>query len=136
MKVSVSFFCERTQRLHAVHVAAERSVILELQGEFNRRNQSRGGHISERIFGHARDVDHQRNAAAGPDVNGRSAAGETREGTRDRVRQFHGIFCDTSTQRASRSTHEEYGAKRGLAVFLDSLHRPSQEVWNLSLNRT
>src|SRR5882672_1183837 len=61
---------------HVIHVSAKRRVISELQSEFNRSNQRWCRHITESTLGHARYVDHEGDAATGPHVNRRTAAGD------------------------------------------------------------
>ena len=74
------------ERTNVVHVAAQRGVVLNLQGELYGRNQRWRRHIAKSMFRHAADVHHERDAAAGPDVNRRAATGDSGQRVAHRVR--------------------------------------------------
>ena len=79
-------------------MAAERSVVGFLQREFYRSDDRRRRHIAESVFRHARDVDHEGDAAAGPDVGGSAAGGDASDAVFHRIRKLDGIFGDACAQ--------------------------------------
>src|SRR5437588_10983759 len=111
------------QRTNVIHVAAERGIILELQSKFYGSDQRRRGHITERVLGHAGDVNHEGDAAAGPYVNWRTAASDAGQRVPYRMRQPHRILRDAGSQRSSGAGHEQNGRESRFAIFLDARHR-------------
>src|SRR5258708_22343982 len=114
------------ERTNMIHVSAEGSIVLELQSEFYGSDKRRRGHITERALGHAAYIDHEGDAAAGPDVNRRAAAGDAGESVPHRMRQAHGILGDAGPQRTPRTAQDRNRRERGLAILLDAGDRPGE----------
>ena len=114
------------ERPHLVDMAAERGVIVEAQGEFDRRDDGGRRHIAEGVFGHQRDVDHEGDAAARPYGDRRAARGHGRQRLTHRAREPHGVIRNAGAQRASGARHEEDRAERRLTILADALDRFAQ----------
>ena len=123
------------ERPHLVDMAAERRVIVEAQGEFDRRDDGGRRHIAEGILGQQRDVDHEGDAAARPDGDRRAARGHSRQRLTHRAREPNGILRHAGAQRTSGARHEEDRAERRLAVLADALDRFAQVFGQLRLDR-
>ena len=111
------------KRPDAVAIAAERLVVGAPQGELDGGHQGRRRHVAEGALGHARDVDHERDAAARPDVDRSAAAGDAGERIPDRAGEPHRVLGDARAQRAAGPAHEQHRGQRRLAVLGDPLDR-------------
>ena len=83
---------DRIQPTHMVEVAAKRGVIGQVQGEFYGCNQGWCRNVAEPIARHAGDINHERDATAGPHVHGCAATGHAGEGVSHRMREPDRVF--------------------------------------------
>src|SRR5215469_13860311 len=101
-------------------MTTECGVIVEAHGELDRSDDGRRWHVAEGFVRHERDIDHQRDPATRPDMDGCAAAGDTNQGIAYRARQADRVFGNTGPQASSRARHEKHGGKRRLAILANA----------------
>ena len=114
---------------------AHRGIGGERHGEFDGQHECRRGHIAERVVRHVEHVDHHGDASAGPDVDGRAAAGHAGDEVLDRASEPHGVLCDACAKRPACAAHEEHRAQRRLAILGNAVHDQAHGVGHRRLLR-
>ena len=118
-----------------VHVAAQRTVVVEFHAEFNGCDDGWRGHGAEAVVRHAHDVDHHGDPAARPDVGRCPAAGDIDQRVLDGACQQHRVFRDPGTQAAAGAAQEKHGGQRRFAVFADALDNAAHVFGHVLLHR-
>src|SRR5258708_33631234 len=111
------------QRLDVIDMPAEPRVVIAPHHEFDRRDDRRCGDVAERVLRKLRNVDHERDSAAGPDEHRRAAARDRCDSPLHRIRELDGIFSHSGPQRAPGPAHEKHRAHSRLAVLADAFAR-------------
>src|SRR4029077_14784984 len=79
---------------YPIHVAAHGGIVAAPHGELDRPDNCRRRHETEGIVRHHGDIDHEGDAAAGPDLDGGATRGYAHQRILDRTRQPYRVLGD------------------------------------------
>src|SRR5690606_13190537 len=116
--------------LHIADMSAQTFIVFELHAELDWGDNRRGRHITKGIVRHAHDVDHHRDAPAGPDIGGRSTASHVDQCFLDGICQPDGVLGDTCPQGPSGAAQEQDTGQGWLTVFTDTVNCLLQWFWH------